>query len=135
MKRASLFSAWGIMFSICAVLGFIPASTAAARWLFGGISVLFFLPPALLLKEASDTGDRKLLNTMILISALSLGLTLVLLVCNILAVLRSDGLGLFLHALLAIVSVPMLSSQLWALSLFCWASILVAGMMVRKRRI
>lgn len=133
MKQKSLFSAWGILYSICAVLGFIPARNEAVRWLFGGISVLFFLPPALLLKDAAGRKDKKLLTTMTLLSALSLGLTLVLLVCNILAVLHSDSLGLFLNALLGLVSVPMLSSQLWALSLFCWACILVAGLMLRKK--
>lgn len=133
MKQSSLFSAWGILYSICTVLGFIPAQSPAARWLFCGISLLFFLPPALLVREAAQRRSRKLLDTMTALSAASLGLTLLLLAANILAALHSDALGLFLHALLAIVSTPMLASQFWALSLFGWACILVGSLQVRRK--
>lgn len=125
MKKQSLFAAWGILYSICAGLGFIPDAQGGVRYFLMAVSALFFVPPIWLMIEAVRTGDRACLKTMAALSALSLGLTLVLLVVNILSAFWPDGLGLFLHALLTLVSVPMMSSTYWAVSLFLWACLLI----------
>ena len=48
MKKKSLFALWGGLFLLCAGLGFIPEPAGAVRWVLTGGSILFFLPPAML---------------------------------------------------------------------------------------
>lgn len=132
MKRSSLMAIWGIFYIICAGLGFIPEPEGAVRIFLTVISVLFFVPPAILLYDAFTAGDRKTTALIRRLSTLSLLLTLVLLIANFVAALGSPGLGSFLHVLLAIGSVPMLCSNYWVLSLFLWAVLLIASMQKRK---
>ena len=132
MKKSSLMAVWGIFYIICAGLGFIPEPEGAVRIFLKVISVLFFVPPAILLYDALSTGDRKTVLRIRRLSALSLSLTLVLLIANFLAALGSPGLGSFLHVLLVIGSAPMVCSNYWVLSLFLWAVLLVTSLQKRK---
>lgn len=132
MKKNSLLAAWGILFIICAGLGFIPSAQGAVRIFLTMVSLLFFVPPFLLLLEARKNHDKECLKLLRLFSALSLGLTVLLMIGNILAAVRSENLGIFLHVLLTIVSAPMMASNLWALSLFLWACLLF-GSLPKKR--
>ena len=127
MKNKVLFSLWGIMFILCAALGFIPAPSGAVRGLLTAASVLFFLPPGLILYRAKQEGD---VHTRLLIrnlSALSLLLSLMLLVITMLTAFGSSALGDLLHYVLVIVSSPMVCSGYWVLSLFLWACLLMAS--------
>ena len=124
MTKQTLFILWGILFALCAGLGFLPETgvltTAAA--------LLFFVPPAVLLYRAKQVGDD---HTRLLIrnlSALSLGLTVVLLVATFLTALSSEALGTAVYCLLAVVSAPMICSGHWALSLFFWACLLIGSL-------
>ena len=132
MKKSSLMAVWGIFYIICAGLGFIPEPEGAVRIFLTVISVLFFVPPAILLYDAFTAGDWKTIALIRRLSALSLTLTLVLLIANFVAALGSTGLGSVLHVLLAIGSVPMLCSNYWVLSLFLWAVLLVTSLQKRK---
>ena len=128
MNKTAYFSLWGGMFILCAGLGFIPEPAGILRGLLTGISVLFFVPPALLLYRAGktqDDGSRLLVRNL---SALSLMLTLILLVLNFLTALGSDVLGRILYSVLIIVSSPMVCSGYWALSLFLWACLLMGSL-------
>ena len=127
MKKSFLFALWGGMFILCAALGFIPEPSAPLSALLTAVSVLFFLPPALLLasaKKQEKTDTVKLIRNL---SLASLTLTLALLIANFSLALRSELLGTFLHYTLTIVSAPMIASQHWALSLFLWACLLMAS--------
>ena len=132
MKKSSLMAVWGIFYIICAGLGFIPEPEGAVRIFLTAISVLFFVPPAILLFDAFSAGDEKTIQLIRLLSALSLALTLVLLTANFLAALGASWLGTLLHILLVIGSAPMLCSNYWVLSLFLWAVLLIASMQKRK---
>lgn len=134
MKNKSLLAIWGIFYIICAGLGFIPEPEGAVRIFLTVISVLFFVPPAILLFDAFSAGDRKTIRLIRLLSALSLALTLVLLTANFLAALGSSWLGTLLHILLVIGTAPMLCSNYWVLSLFLWAVLLVASCQKRKEK-
>ena len=124
MKKKLLYALWGGLFILCAGLGFIPEPEGTLQFILTAASVLFFLPPAMLLHRA-DAADAKLIRNL---SSLSLGLTLVLLVLNFLTALRSEFLGQVLHYTLVIVSSPMICSGHWALSLFLWACLLMASL-------
>ena len=134
MKNKSLLAIWGIFYIICAGLGFIPEPEGAVRIFLTVISILFFVPPAILLFDAFSAGDEKTIRLIRLLSALSLALTLVLLTANFLAALGASWLGTLLHILLVIGSAPMLCSNYWVLSLFLWAVLLVASCQKRKEQ-
>lgn len=131
MKKKYLFALWGGMYIVCAGLGFIPAQ-GALRAVLTGLAVAFFLPPAVLIFRAGKESDRYTLMLVRNLSALSLSLTSLLLVANVVCALGSEGLGVFLHALLTVVSAPMLCSGAWAVSLFLWASLLMASLSALK---
>ena len=134
MKKSLLYAAWGGMFVLCAGLGFLQEPKGAAQAALTVISLLFFCPPALLLWQACGEGDRRTAAIVRNLSALSLGMTAVLVIVNILSAFGSDALGLFLHGMLTIVSAPMLCSGYWALSLFLWACLLIASLAFPGKR-
>ena len=134
MKNKSLLAIWGIFYIICAGLGFIPEPEGTVRIFLTVISILFFVPPAILLFDAFSAGDEKTIRLIRLLSALSLALTLLLLAANFLAALGASWLGTLLHILLVIGTAPMLCSNYWVLSLFLWAVLLVASCQKRKEQ-
>ena len=125
MKKKVLYALWGAMFILCAALGFIPQPQGAFRVLLLVLSLVFFLPPILLIWLADREKDRQELMLLRNLSALSLGLTLVVMVINILCATGSQVLGSILNSVLIIVSSPMICSGQWALSLFLWACLLM----------
>ena len=124
MKRKILYALWACLFSLCAGLGFIPEPVQIQARIMTLLAVLTFLPPALLLYRAGENDVRLIRN----LSAMSLGLTLVLLILNFFTAFSSEALGLVLHYVLIIVSSPMICSGHWALSLFLWACLLMASL-------
>ena len=127
MSNKNLYSLWGVLFIICSVLGFIPEVPAAVQPVFTVLSVLFFLPPVVLLIRAEKSSSRDIPTIIRNLSAASLILTLVLLVLSVLSVIHSEFLGNMLHGMLVIISAPMICSGYWVLSLFLWACLLAAS--------
>lgn len=133
MKKSTLYILWGGMFALCAGLGFIPNPEGGLRVLLTLLSLAFFLPPAALLYQADRKKDVHTLLLIRNLSALSLLLTAVLLVGNLLTVFRSQWLGDLVHAVLVMVSSPMICSGYWALSLFLWACLLTVSVRLLKK--
>ena len=127
MNRKLLCGLWAGLFILCAALGFIPEPEGALRILMTATSLSFFLPPALLLRQAGKQQDSDTVMLVRNLSALSLGLTLVLLVLNFLTALQSEFLGQVLYYMLVMVSSPMVCSGHWAMSLFLWACLLITS--------
>ena len=130
MNKKALFTLWGVLFALCAGLGFIPAPTGGLKGFMTALSVLFFLPPALLLWKAHR-------NTALLIrnlSALSLGVTALTLILNFMLAVGSEAMGNVLHYILVVVSVPMVACGYWVLSLFLWACLLMASFFWKKEQ-
>ena len=126
MKKAALYYVlWGVLYSLCLGLGFITERSTAGQWILTLLSIAFFIPGGLLLYTGIRANDKKLLLQVRWISAIALSATLLLLVLNILSVFGSQTLGDVLHVVLCIVSVPMLCSGYWVLSLFLWACLLL----------
>ena len=134
MKKSTLYILWAGLFSICAGLGFIPEPAGAGRFFLTALSLLFFLPPALLLWQASRDGDRHTLQLVRNLSALSLLLTALTLMGNFLTALSSEFWGNVLYGMLVILSSPMICCGYWALSLFCWACLLMVSLKLLKRK-
>lgn len=134
MSNKSLYTLWGVLFIICAALGFIPVPSDAVRSVFTGLSVLFFLPPFLLLYRAGKQADRTAAQLIRNLSLASLGLTLLVLILSVLSAVQSEFLGNFLHGILVIVSAPMICSGYWVLSLFLWACLLICSLQFLSRK-
>lgn len=128
MKQKTLYVLWGGLFILCAGLGFIPEPAATLQGVMTTLSLLTFLPPALLLYRASREQDRQTILLIRNLSALSLGLTLVLLILNFLSATASETLGSILYYTLVIVTSPMIASHHWALTLFAWACLLMVSL-------
>ena len=124
MNKKTLFVLWGVLFILCAGLGFIPAPAGAMKGLMTTLSILFFLPPALLLWKT----DRETAILIRNLSLLSLGVTSVTLILNFVLAVSSEFLGNVLHYILVIVSAPMICSGYWVLSLFLWACLLMVSL-------
>ena len=118
MKKKAWYALWGGLFVICAGLSLVPEPGQGLRWIMRILSVLFFVPPAVLVWQAAGKKDSNTLALVRNLSGVSLALTVVTLVLNLLSVLRSETLGDMLHVVLAIVSTPMICSGYWVLSLF-----------------
>ena len=133
MKRNLLYALWGVLFILCAGLGFIPEPEGALGLLLTLCALVFFLPAALLLYQAGKKQDVRTLLLIRNLSALSLGLTLLLLILNFFTAFSSEFLGQVMHCVLVIVSSPMVCSGHWAMSLFFWACLLTVSRKMLKR--
>ena len=127
MTKKKLYIAWAAMFVLCAALGFIPAPKGAAYWSMFLFSLIFFVPPTILLYKAGKGRDKKELQRIRLISLISLGLTLLVLALNFLSVDATEAAGIAVYYILIIVSSPMVCGQVWVVSLFLWGCLLTAS--------
>lgn len=128
MKEKILYAIWACFYILCVGLGTLTQITPAGKVVLVILSLLFFLPGALLLKEALDTQHRAGLIRIRVICLTSLFLTLILLVANIASAnTASAETGAVLFDLLLLASAPMICAQYWVLSLFCWACLLIAS--------
>ena len=121
MPKKLLFILWAVLFALCAALGFLPEPEGALQIL---LSLLFFLPPLILIWQSRQKKDRLTLALLRNLSLLSLGITLVALIANFLAFSAGETLGRILYFFLVIVSTPMICSGYWVLSLFLWAFVM-----------
>lgn len=128
LTRRRLYFAWAVLYVLCAGLGFVPEPGNLARAVLFLLSAAFFIPPALLLHQ-NGARDRKIVRYL---SAVSLTLTLILLLLNIRSALAGAFVGNFLHAMLVVLSAPMIASNFWAASLFGWACLLIASFRRKK---
>lgn len=128
MNKKLVFALWGGLFILCAALGFIPEPAGAIRVLLTVLAFGFFAPPAALLYRAAKEGDSAVLKLVRNLSALWLALTLVLLIVNFLSAFGSEVLGNILYYVLIIVTSPMICSGHWAMSMFCWACLLMVSL-------
>lgn len=128
MKEKILWFLWGWFYIVCASLGFLTDVSGVGKALLMLVSLVFFVPGFWLLAEARQSGNKPVIKTFRIISACWLGLTLVLLVANILSVTAPEAVGNVLHILLVIFSAPMFCGQYWLISLFLWACLLMLSL-------
>ena len=127
MKEKILYAIWACFYILCVGMGTLTQITPVGKILLVILSLLFFLPGALLLKEALDTQSKAGLLRIRVICLSSLLLTVILLIANIASVNASPEVGAVLYDLLLLFSAPMICAQYWVLSLFCWACLLIAS--------
>ncbi len=128
MDKGILKAIWAGMFILCAVLGFLPEPEGFNKYLLVVLSLLFFLPPALLLYTSWKAKDEKQLHLVKKLAILSLGLTLGLMVGNLLSVLAPTAVGNVLYWALVILGTPLISGQYWFIGPAGWALLLFTSM-------
>ena len=133
MKKTVLYCLWAFFYLLCGFLSYITQPTYAQSVALTLLSVVFFVPGALLLIDAFKQQDAKELRRLRLISLLSLTLTLAVFIANIASVGGSEALGQVLYQVLIYVSVPMVCSQHYVLSLFLWACLLFSTFINQKK--
>ena len=82
----------------------------------------------MLLYRAVKQSDQKALRWLRGISLFSLIATVTLFILTVLAAAAPAALGDFLHFLMVICCAPMVCAQVWLLSLFLWACLLVVSL-------
>ena len=127
------YIAWAALYAVCAGLSFFPEPAGALKGLMLMLALAFFVPPAILLYRAVTRKERNTVLCIGAISAASLVLTFVMLLLNFLSFDASAAAGTVLNVLLLLVSVPMLCSGAWVLSLFLWAILLMLCLKYGKK--
>lgn len=133
MKKCILYIVWGLLYALCAGLGHVSQPGDVQGIAMTLISLLFFVPPAILLIDALQDDDTKTLLQLRLISIVSLVLTFILLILNVGSMLSSEIWGTVLHEILIFVSVPMICSRHWVMSMFLWALLLFLTIRQKKK--
>ena len=134
MSNKTLYYIWGGLFIFCGLLGFIPQPEGIVKVLMVLSSLVFFVPGGMLLYLNHKNGNFCTIRVVRNLSAISLGVTLFLLVLNFLSGKASDAMGEFLYGLLTMLSAPMVCSQYWLLSLFLWACLLMTAISFREKK-
>ena len=129
MTNRVLTILWGVLYAVCAGLGFIPAPKGIAWGLMVFFSLVFFLPPFVLLNRASRAGDTVTLKRLRTVALIWLAVTVVMILLNILSVAFSELAGTVLYYFLILLTAPMICSQVWLLPLFLWACLMIAAWM------
>lgn len=118
---------WGILSILCAALGFLVNPTGGLKFAMVLLSVLCFVPGAMLLAEGYRLSSRKTVLTVRWICLASLLLTVLFLVAFFLcAAFASETAVDIVFVILSVVSTPMMCGQYWVLSLFLWGCLLSA---------
>ena len=134
MKKVILYSLWGFFYILCMVLGYtVPAETAGLQHAaLTFLSLIFFIPPVILLVDAYLKQERKTFLILRIVSAVSLALTCLMMILNVMSAAWSESAGAILYDLLLLVSVPMATIGNWLMSLFLWACLLFATFTKKK---
>ncbi len=133
MSKKTLFVLWGVLYILCAGLGFVYEPEGALKALLVLLAVGFFVPGGMLLYRAAQEKDRFTLKLIRNLAALSLVLTVVLVSLNFMSVWGSRTLGMILNSMLVVVSSPMFCGQYWVLSMFGWAYLMIAAISELKK--
>ena len=127
MRNRTLVISWAVAYCLCAALSFFPTPAGAQYTALVLLALLFFLPGGMLLHRAIRAGNQVICRRIRLLSACSLGLTMLTIIGNFLTYSASATAGMVMHVLLVLVSVPMVCGQVWILSLFLWACLLLTS--------
>ncbi len=134
MSNKTLYYIWGGLFIFCGLLGFIPQPAGIVKALMVLSSLAFFVPGGMLLYLNHKVGNFGTIKVVRNLSAISLGVTLFLLVLNFLSGNASNAMGEFLYGLLVMLSAPMVCSQYWFVPLFLWACLLMTAISLREKK-
>lgn len=124
MTNKSWYIIWGVLFALCAGLGFLPEPEGLDKGICVVMSLLFFVPPVAMVYTGWKKKDLENIRLVRNLALGSLAVTLLALVANMLTLAMPVWAGDLLYAFLVIVSAPMVCSQVWVMSLVLWAALM-----------
>lgn len=124
MKEKLLYAVWAALYILCVGLGFIQEPEGLGKAVLVLIAIGFFVPGGILLYDGIRSQNRKAVKRIRIICLLSLGLTLGMLLLNLVSFAFPETWGEPLYELLLLVSAPMICGQYWVISMFLWACLL-----------
>lgn len=124
MKEKLLYAVWAALYILCVGLGFIQEPEGLGKAVLVLIAIGFFVPGGILLYDGIRSQNRKAVKRIRIICLLSLGLTLGMLLLNLVSFAFPETWGEPLYELLLLVSAPMICGQYWVMSMFLWACLL-----------
>ena len=133
MKK-KMYGYWAALYGLCAGLGFVPETEGLATGLMLLAAILFFVPPVRLIVWAVPREREEVLRLIRNLSLASLVLTVAVILLNFVFLQANAAMGYLLHVLLIFVSVPMITSRVWVLSLFVWACLLFVCIHYLKKK-
>ena len=133
-KPKKLWIVWAILYGICTGLSFFITAPGIFSGAMTVLSIGFFIPGLLLILEGKKRGDAVLLKKVRLVCLLSLGLTTLAVVLNFFSANGSQAWGIAAYWFLLLVSTPMVCGQIWVISLFLWACLLMGSIACLKRK-
>ena len=133
MNKKQLWVSWGVIYFVTVCMGALPDPGNVLKAFMALAAIGFFVPPGVLLYCSYKEKDLATAKWIFWISIVSLCLTTVFLVANILSVFLPEGVGNVLYAFLLLVSAPMVASQVWVLSMFAWACLMVTSRKLKSQ--
>ena len=124
MKEKLLYAVWAALYILCVGLGFIQEPEGLGKAVLVLIAIGFFVPGGILLYDGIRSQNKKAVKRIRIICLLSLGLTLGMLLLNLVSFAFPETWGEPLYELLLLVSAPMICGQYWVMSMFLWACLL-----------
>lgn len=135
MSNKVLSFIWGGFYVLCLAMSFFGDTQGTQYGALMVLGLAFFVPGGFLLHRGVTKENGVIVRTVFWLSVSSLVSTMIMLIVTFLTVNASKDVGLAVHILLAAVSVPMICSQVWVLSLFIWACFLMVCISyMRKHR-
>ena len=134
----ALYIVWLCLYIICVGLGAaVPEAEGFGKVAMILTALIFFIPGITLLVMGLRNKDRKVLFRLRLVTILSLVLTMGALIGTMMTAAADSSAAAVMADLLTLVSAPMVCGQYWALSLFCWAALMMAtipGVILQKKQ-
>jgi len=127
MSNKMLSVIWGALYALCVGMSFFNEPQGVQYGALMLLGMIFFVPGAVLLYRGVTRDNIQICRRICLLSAVSLAATLVMIIVNFLTYDASQAVGMAMYILLAAVSAPMLCMQVWALSIFLWACLLMVS--------
>lgn len=121
----TLYQLWAGLFVLTAALGlaFPGVQNAAGRFFLALISLVFFLPPWLILKRAKAEDNLHHLRLVRYLALASLSLTMILFCAGILSLPYGEWVGDLIHVLMTVLCAPLVCSNYYALPMVLWAMV------------
>ncbi len=134
LKYAPLYWTWGFLFALTAILGLLfpgvenSAGLAALRT----ITVIFFIPPWLILMKAKQEKNLHHVRIVRYLAIASLAATLVCFIAAVFSVRLSEAVGDVVHILMTVICAPLVCSNFYVLPMFLWATLLIGSFGKKK---
>lgn len=134
MRKFFLSFLWAVLYLVCGAVSCISVPEGFLSTLPVVLSILFFVPPAVMLHQAFRENDKKTVRIIRNLSLIWLITAVIMIICNILSVTATELTGRILYYTMAVITAPMVSGGNWFISLFLWACLLITSQQYFRKK-